>query len=116
MECITLLEEFQAVSETVKPIKLLSSGKAPGSAAIPAEIYKAGGHPVAEKLTECFILCGEKKPSLTNSRMQQLYTISKGKGILKSVTFIGHLFIARVLRNRLNEHFEQSGLLPESQC
>ena len=33
-------------------------------------------------------LCGEKKPSLKNSRMQQLSTYSKGKGILKSVTII----------------------------
>ena len=35
-----------------------------------------------------FTLCGEKKPSLKNSRMQQLSTCSKGKGILKSVTII----------------------------
>ena len=35
-----------------------------------------------------FTLCGEKKPSLKNSRMQQLSTYSKGKGILKSVTII----------------------------
>ena len=35
-----------------------------------------------------FTLCGEKKPSLKNSRMQQSSTYSKGKGILKSVTII----------------------------
>ena len=51
VECNTLLDELPTVSETVKAIKLLSSGKAPGSDAIPAEIYKAGGPPVAEKLT-----------------------------------------------------------------
>ena len=49
VEC-NLLLEFPIVSETVKAIKLLSSDKAPGSDAIPAEIYKAGGPPVAEKL------------------------------------------------------------------
>ena len=49
-----LLDEFPVISETVKAIKLLSSGKAPGSDTIPAEIYKAGGPPVAEKLTELF--------------------------------------------------------------
>ena len=38
----------------MKAIKLLSSGKSPGSDAILAEIYKAGGPPVAEKLTELF--------------------------------------------------------------
>ena len=38
-ECNPLLDELPTVSETVKAIKLLSSGKAPGSDAIPAEIY-----------------------------------------------------------------------------
>ena len=87
VECNPLLDELPTVSETVKAIKLLSSGKAPGSDAIPAEIYKAGGPPIAEKLSY-FTLCGEKKPSLKNSRMQQLSTYSKGKRILKSVTII----------------------------
>ena len=49
VECNPLLDELPTVSETVKAIKLLSSGKAPGSDAIPSEIYKAGGPPVAEK-------------------------------------------------------------------
>ena len=51
VECNPLLDEFPTVPETIKAIKLLSSGKAPGSDAIRAEIYKAGGPPVAEKLT-----------------------------------------------------------------
>ena len=51
VECNPLLDELPTVSETVKAIKLLSSGKAPGSDAMPAEIYKARGPPVAEKLT-----------------------------------------------------------------
>ena len=87
VECNPLLDELPTVSETVKAIQLLSSGKAPGSDAIPAEIYKAGGPPVAEKRSY-FTLCGEKKPSLKNSRMQQLSTYSKGKGIFKSVIII----------------------------
>ena len=59
-------------------------------------------------------------------RMQQLSTYSKGRGILKSVTIIeaslycqlmGRFLLgSRVLLNRLNEHLERSGLLPESQC
>ena len=49
------------VSETVKAIKLLSSGKAPGSVAIPAEIYKAGGTPVAKKMTELFYFMWRKE-------------------------------------------------------
>ena len=51
VKCYPLLDEFPIVSETVKAIKLLPSGKAPVSEAMPAEIYKAGGPPVAEDMT-----------------------------------------------------------------
>ena len=119
MECKPLLDQFSNVSETVKTIKLLPSGKAPGSDAIPAEIYKAGGPPVAETLT----VNREKKPSYKNSRMQQLSANSKEKGNLvyenhrgiSLLSIVGKI-LARGLLNRLNEHLEQSGLLPESQC
>ena len=57
VECKLLIDAFPTVTETVKAIKLLSSGKAPGSDAIPAEIYKAGGTPVAKKIAElCHIM------------------------------------------------------------
>ena len=58
VECNPLLNELPTVSETVKAIKPLSSEKAPRSDEIPAEIYKAGGPPVAEK-PSYFTLCGE---------------------------------------------------------
>ena len=61
VECNPLLDELPTVSETVKAIQLLSSGKAPGSDAIPAEIYKAGSPPVAEKLTELFHIMWRKE-------------------------------------------------------
>ena len=111
----------------MKAIKLLSSDKAPGSDAIPAEIYKAGGPVVAEKLSYArsyFTLCREKKPPLKNSRMQQLSTYSKEKGNPQvcdshrgiSLLSIAGKILARVLLNPMNEHLEQSGLLPQSQC
>ena len=52
VECYPLLDELPTVSETVKAIKLLSSGMAPGSDAIPAEIYKAGGPPIMSHYVE----------------------------------------------------------------
>ena len=61
VECNPLFDELPTISETVKAIKLLSSGKAPRSDAIPAEIYKAGGPPVAEKLTELFHIMWRKE-------------------------------------------------------
>ena len=128
VKCNPPLDEFPTVSETVKAIKLLSSGKAPGADVIPAEIYNATDPPVAENLTELFHIMwrsGEKMTSLKNSMMPQLSTYSNGKGILKqvcdnhrgiSLLSIAGQIVARVLLNRLNEHPEQSGLLPESQC
>ena len=49
IECNVLLDEFPTVTETRKAIQHLSFGKAPGTYAIPAEVYKAGGLPMAEK-------------------------------------------------------------------
>ena len=42
IECNVLLDEFPTVMKTRKAVQQLSSGKAPGADAIPAEIYKAG--------------------------------------------------------------------------
>ena len=49
IECNVLLDEFPTVMETRKSVQYLSSGKAPGADAITAEVYKAGGLPMAEK-------------------------------------------------------------------
>ena len=87
VECNLLLDEFPTVAETVKVIKRLSSGKAPGSDAIPVEIYKAGGTPVAKKITELFHIMWRKE-AIKNSRMRQLFTYSNGKGILSCVIII----------------------------
>ena len=51
IECNVLLDEFPTVTETRKAVQQLSSGKAPGADAIPAEVYKARGLPMAEKLS-----------------------------------------------------------------
>ena len=54
IECNVLLAEFPTVMETRKAVQQLSSGKAQGADATPAEVYQAGGLPMAEKLTELF--------------------------------------------------------------
>ena len=122
VECNPLLDELPTVSEIVKAIKLLSSGKAPGSDAIPAESTKQKVLQLQRNWQSYFTLYGEKKPSLKNSRMQQLSTYSKGKGILVcdnhrgiSLLSIAGKILARVLLNRLNEHLERSEILPECQ-
>ena len=124
VECNPLLDELPTVSETVKAIKLLSSRKAPGSEAIPAEIYKAGGPPVAEKLTEIFHIMWRKEAIPQEFKDATIIHVFKRKRNPQvcdnhrdiSLVSIAGKILARVLLNRLNEHLEQSGLLPESKC
>ena len=119
-----LLDESPTVSETVKAIKLLSFGKAPGSDAIPAKIYKAGGPQVAEKLTELFLIMWRKEAIPQEFKDAIIIHLFKRKGNPQvcdnhrgiSLLSIAGKILARVLLNRLNEHLEQSGLLPEGQC
>ena len=123
MECNLLLDEFPTVSETVKAIKLLSSGKAPESDAMPAEIYKAGGTPVA-KMTELFHIMWRKEAIPQEFKDASIIYLFKRKGNPHlcdnhrgiSLLSIAGKVLARVLLNRLNEHLEQSGLLSESLC
>ena len=108
VECNPLLDELPTVSETVKAIKFLSSDKAPGSDAIPAEIYKAGGPPVAEKLTELFHIMWRKEAILQEFKDATIIHLFKRKrnpqvcdnqrGI--SLLSIAGKILARVLLNR----------------
>ena len=124
MECNLLLDEFPAAAETVNAIKLLSSGNAPGSDAIPAEIYKAGGTPVAKKMAELFHIMWRKEANPQEFKDESITHLFKRKGNPQlcnnhhgiSLLSITGKALARVLLNRLNEHLEQSGILPESQC
>ena len=124
VECNLLLDAFPTATETVKAIKLLSSGKAPGSDAIPAEIYKAGGTPVAKKMTELFHIIWRKEAIPQEFKDASIIHLFKWKGNPQmcdnhhgiSLLSIAGKVLARVLLNRLNEHLEQSGLLPDSQC
>ena len=124
VECNPLLDELPTDSEKVKAIKLLPSGKAPGSDAIPAEIYKAGGPPVAEKLTELFHIMLRKEAIPQEFKDATIIHLFKRKGNPQvcdnhrgiSLLSIAGKILGRVLLNRLNEHLERPGLLPESQC
>ena len=119
MECNPLLDELPTVYETVKAINLLSSGKAPGSDAIPAEIYKAGGPPVTEKLTELFHIIWRKEAIPQEFKVATIMHLFKKKGNPQvcdnhwgiSLLSVAWKILARVLLNRLNEHHEWSGLL-----
>ena len=80
IECNVLLDEFPTVTETRKAIQHLSSGKAPGTDAFPAEVYKAGGLPMAEKLTELFQCMWRKEAIPQDFKDAPIIHIYKRKG------------------------------------
>ena len=109
VECNLLLDEFPIVSETVKAIKLLSSGKVPGPDATPAEIYKAGGPSIAKKMTELFHIMWRKAIPQEFKDVSNIHLFKrKGnpqlcnnhRGI--SLLSIAGKVLARVQLNRLN--------------
>ena len=97
--------------------------KAPGSDAIPAEVYKEGGAALVAKLHQLFLLIWQSETvpqDFKDASIVHLYkrtgnrqTCDNHRGI--SLLSIAGKILARILLNRLSVHLEK-GLLPESQC
>ncbi|BHF78356.1 hypothetical protein SprV_0602146900 [Sparganum proliferum] len=112
-----------SLQETIRAVKQLSSEKAPGSDAIPAEVYKHGGPQLMDHLTALFQEMwrqGEVPQDLKHATIVHLYKRKGNRQVcdnhrgISLLNIVGKIF-ARILLNRLNNHLEQ-GLLPESQC
>ncbi|BHF60198.1 hypothetical protein SprV_0100316100 [Sparganum proliferum] len=112
-----------SLQETIRAVQQLSSGKAPGSDAIPAEVYKHGGPQLMDHLTALFQEMwrqGEVPQDFKDATIVHLYKRKGNRQIcdnhrgISLLNIAGKIF-ARILLNRLNNHLEQ-GLLPESQC
>nr|VZI32262.1 unnamed protein product [Spirometra erinaceieuropaei] len=86
--------------KTIRAVQQLSSGKAPGSDAIPNEVYKHRCPQLIDHLTAFF---------------QEMWHEGLRQSPRHLLTeYRGEIF-ACILLSRLNNHLEQ-GLLPESQC
>ena len=124
IEVNVLLDEFPTVTETRKTIQHLSSGKAPGTDAIPAEVYKAGELPMAEKLTELFQYMWRKEAIPQDFKDASIIHVYQRKGNPQvcdnhrgiSLLSIARTMLSKILLKRLNAHLYQAGLIPESQC
>nr|VZI21882.1 unnamed protein product [Spirometra erinaceieuropaei] len=112
-----------SLQETIREVQQLSSGKAPGSDAIPAEVYKHGGPQLMDHLTALFQEMwrqGEVPQDFMGATIVHLYKRKGNRQVcdnhrgISLLNIVGKIF-ARILLNRLNNHLEQ-GLLPESQC
>ncbi|KAK3765641.1 hypothetical protein RRG08_063678 [Elysia crispata] len=103
------LDNLSTKEEVRKAVKLLSCGKAPGPDAIPAEVYKAGGPVMIQKLTHRFQCIWREGKVPQQSKDASIVHIYKRKGNCQSCNNhkgISHLCIAgktlaRVLLNRL---------------
>ena len=123
VECNVLLDEFPTDTETTKAFQHLSTDKPPGLDAIPAEIYKERGLPMAEKLTEFFHCMWRKMAILQEFKNASIIYLYKRKGNPQvcdihrgiSLLSIAGKILAHILLNHLNEYLDQAGLLPESQ-
>nr|VZI27895.1 unnamed protein product [Spirometra erinaceieuropaei] len=129
IECLPQVETnvdlnlLSSLHETTRAVQQLSSGKAPGSDAIPAEVYKHGGPQLMDHLTALFQEMwrqGEVPQDSKEAATGHLYKRKGNRQVcdnhrgISLLNIAGKIF-ARVLLNRLNEYLEQD-LLPESQC
>nr|VZI05814.1 unnamed protein product [Spirometra erinaceieuropaei] len=112
-----------SLQETITAVQQLSSGKAPGSDAIPAEVYKHGGPQLMDHLTALIQEMwrqGEVPQDFKDATIVHLYKRKGNRQVcdnhhgISLLNIAGKIF-ARILLNRLINHLEQ-GLLPESQC
>nr|VZI20801.1 unnamed protein product [Spirometra erinaceieuropaei] len=112
-----------SLQETIRAVQQLSSGKAPGSDAIPAEVYKHGGPQLMDHLTALFQEMWRQDEVPQDFKDAIIVHLCKRKGNrqlcdnhrgISLLNIVGKIF-ARILLNRLNNHLKQ-GLLPESQC
>nr|VZI31712.1 unnamed protein product [Spirometra erinaceieuropaei] len=111
-----------SLQEIIRTVQRLSSGKAPGSDAIPVEVYKHGGPQLMDHLTALFQEMwrqGEVAHDFKDATIMHLYKRKGNSQVCDNHCGISLLNIAgrtfaRILQNRLNNHLEQ-GLLPERQ-
>ena len=109
--------------EVSKAIKQMTSGKAPGPDATPAEVYKMGSETIRSQLTSLFQTMWNQEHLPQELKDAAIVHIYKRKGNCKScdnhrgisLLSIAGKILARVLLNRLLDHLKQ-GHLPESQC
>lgn len=111
------------VSETTKAIKPLSSGKAPGTDAILAEIYKVGGHHLINSLTYLFKIMQQNQTIPQEFKDANLIHLFKRKGKRQicdnrrgiSLLVIAGKILARICLNRLIDHVIDE-IVPDCQC
>ncbi|BHF72948.1 hypothetical protein SprV_0401602000 [Sparganum proliferum] len=101
-----------SLHETIRAVQQLSSGKPPGSDAIPAEIYKHGGPQIMDHLMALFREMGRQGKARQNFKEATIFHLYKRNGDrqfcdnyrgISLLNIAGKIF-ARMLLNPLNHH------------
>ena len=117
------LDEQPTLAEVEKSIKQLASGKAAGVDGIPPDVYKHGGSTIRMQLLCLYKQCWRQGVIPQDFKDADLVHLYKNKGDSKvcdnhrgiSLLSIAGKIYARILLNRLMDHIQDIGLIPESQ-
>ena len=118
----TNMSDPPTIEEVQSAIKNSKSNKSPGVDGIPAEIFKAGGARLTEKLHQLILRCWEQKSLPQDFKDVILVPIYKNKGNHKdcgnyrgiSLLSIAGKMMAKIIHERLARIAES--VLTESQC
>ncbi|VDL93386.1 unnamed protein product [Schistocephalus solidus] len=117
------LDLLPSLPETIRVVQQMSSGKAPGSDAIPLEVFQHGGPQLMAELTTLFQGMWRQvqvPQDFKDATIVHLYKREGNRQLcdnhrgISLLNIAGKIF-ARIFLTRLNGHLEQV-LLPESQC
>ena len=113
------LDALPSVDEVARAIKHMSTGKASGPDAIPAEIFKSDGISLTRRITDLFCSHWEKgtlPQAFKDATIVHIYKRKENKRKGDNHRGISLLSIAgKILARVLLKHLEQAHL-PESQC
>ncbi|XP_076030447.1 uncharacterized protein LOC143018749 [Oratosquilla oratoria] len=117
-------DDLLSADEVRQAINQMSTGRAPGSDAIPAKVHKSGEPVIVSQLTILYQSMWNKEQLPQEFRDATIVHIYKRKGNSQScdshrgisLLSIAGKILACVPLKRLLEHLEISGFLPESQC
>ena len=118
------LDAIPTLKEVLDSIKQLTCGKAAGEDGIPPDVYRHGGTAIAERLLKLFKQIWKEGEVPQEFRDATIIHLSKNKGDRAccdnhrgiSLLCIAGKILARLLLNRLIQHIDNIGLVPESQC
>ena len=111
-------------TEVIRAVNQMATGKAPGPDGLPAELFKAGGPEIINKLVTLYGHIWSKRSVPQDFKDALIVHIFKRKGDRSicddhrgiSLLSVPGKILARIILNRLTKHVSNNNILPEGQC